>query len=846
VVVKKLSESEGDIGKQPVSPLVSSPDHIERMNRFFAHIGTWSFDHRWWVVAAGLLVFVSSMIWASRAHVDMTFDAFFEASDPTYTAYKQYREDYGSDEVSYILYEVPDAEHGPFDIEAMRKIAQLTEEIEQQVPFVEKVTSLANVEIMEAVEDGITIHELLLEFPASQRELLTVRELVLDKPTLVGGLLSEDAKFAAIIVKMEKSSIDPPDELKLNPDGSDWIDNLYPQVSDEVIENLLASPEYAGIAFYHGGDVPWNANYNRILVPQTLVTVTATYLLIGILLFAFFRRARSVIGPFIVVSISIAISAALVGIMGWDLDLMFPFVPSLLIAIGVADSVHIISGFNRYYKKLGDRREAVRQTMYHIGTPCLLTSLTTAAGLLAMSFSNVKSMAHLAIYSAGGIMAAFLLSVTLLMTFFAFRERGEKKLPPQVPEPGQVSLLVRLLATIAAFDIRHPKLIIAVSAVIVVFSIAGTTRLRVDSTFMEEWREDEPIRQISMKIDDIMGGMGMSSVVYLFDSGEAEGVKNPALLQEIERVQTAADNYTPYVKKTISVVDVIKDLNRTFHDNDPAYYRIPDDREMIAQLLLVYEMSGGENLEDYVSGDLSRANLEVLCHNDAISEMKKLADHIAVSLEQQPLQVSRLEITGIGALWMQFADYIAESQIQGILLAFSVIAIMMCVIFRSLKIGLLSMIPNLSPVLLTLGYMGWVGMELDYTRLLIAPLAIGIAVDDTIHMVTRFHVEFRRLGNYAMALENCIHCVGHALIGTTVILMAGFLVNVFHGMETQVIFGELIAWAIFVALVADLLLMPALILVFKPFGPETVSSGVQIAGNERENGKGFLLERGLE
>ncbi len=794
-------------------------DYIEILNEAFARIGTWSFDHRWWVVLFCTAIFFLGGYYSSRAHVDMTFAAFFEEEDPSYAAYLQYRSDFGSDEMSYILYEVPDAPNGPFDLAAMRKIARLTDQLAEEVPFVRKVTSLANVEFIESIEDGIKVHALLEEFPQTQQELLAIRDKVLQKPLLTGGIVSENAKYAAIIVEMEKSAVDPPDELMLDPEGSSWIENLYPQVSETKITEILARPEYQSITFYHAGDVPWNAKYNRIMIPQTLTLTMATYFAIGVLLFLFFRRFTAVIGPFVVVTIAITISAGTVGLMGWNLDFMFPFVPNLLIAIGIADSVHIITEFNKYHKKLGDRREAIKQTMYLVGTPCLLTSLTTAAGLLAMSTSNIQSLAHMAIYSAAGIMAAFLFTVTLLMTLFSFGRKSfvipEKE---KTDQRRKSDLIDTLLGRVVEFDIRYPKLIILFSAVIFVSSVVGMSKLVVDNNFMEEWREDEPIRHITMKVDEEMGGM--SSVIYLFDTGKADGIKDPAVLREIERIQTLADAQAPFVKKSYSIVDVIKELNRQFHNDDPAYYRLPEDRALIAQLLLVYEMSGGDELEQYVSGDLSRANLELRCRMEAVSSMVTLAETIDAEIIRQPLEHSSVQITGIGALWVIFSEYVAESQIKGILLAFSVIAVMMCIIFKSVKIGLLSMIPNLTPVFLTLGYMGWVGMELDYTRLLIAPIAIGIAVDDTIHLVTRFHVEFRRLGNYAAALRVSILDVGRALTSTTVILIVGFILNVFHGMETQVIFGKLVAWTIFVALAADLFLMPALILVLKPFGIE--------------------------
>ncbi len=676
--------------------------YVETLNRFFESVGAWSFDNRWLVLFLSFCVFSASCYFASLSHVDMTFEAFFEAKDPTYSAYQKYREDFGSDEVSYILYEVPDSEHGPFDLEVMHKIAKLTQALENEVPFLSDVTSLANVEFMEAVEDGIDVHELMAEFPETQKEMLALRELVLDKPIIVDGILSRDGKFAAIILEMQKSSVDPPEELIFDPEGSPYdLENLYPQVSHTAITNILSRSEYAGIKFYHAGDVPWNANYNRIMIPQTINMTMLTYLIIGVLLYMFLRRVMGVIGPFIVVTISVVISAAVVGLMGWNIDLMFPFVPNLLIAIGVADSVHIVSEFNTHLRALGDRREAIKRTMYLVGTPCLLTSLTTAAGLLAMSFSNVKSLAHMSIYSATGIIAAFVFSVTLLMTIFAFGNRQfiENPSTGNRPVKRKMAWVDSLLQKIADYDIRHPKQIVLISVVIFAVSFAGMSHLRVDNDFMAEWNENEPVRLQTLKVDKEMGGM--ANVVYLFDSNEVDGIKNPEVLREIERVQMLAESRSPFVTKTYSIVEVIKDLNKTFHGDDPAYYVIPDNRELIAQLLLIYEMSGGDNLDEYVSADFSRANLEIRCRMEAVSHMEELVEFIDADLQQNPLVHSTAAMTGIGALWVKFSTYVAQSQIQGMMLAFCVIAAMMCLIFRSIKIGMLSMIPNLAPVFIT-------------------------------------------------------------------------------------------------------------------------------------------------
>jgi predicted RND superfamily exporter protein len=312
---------------------------------------------------------------------------------------------------------------------------------------------------------------------------------------------------------------------------------------------------------------------------------------------------------------------------------------------------------------------------------------------------------------------------------------------------------------------------------------------------------------------------GTYSIVYVFDSGEAGGIKNPAVLREMERVQREAERHE-LVTKTYSLVDLIKDINQSFHNGDPAYYEIPDSRELVAQYLLVYEMSGGEEMRDYLSIDYARATLELRCKMTSTSRLQGIVDQIDAYLDEEPLRASTFSVSGIGALWLKFVEYITWSQIQGALIALTVVSLLMIAVFRSVKIGLISMIPNVAPVVLVLGGMGWVGLPLDYYRLLIAPVAIGIAVDDTIHLMTRYNHEFGKLGDYKKALYASMDGVGRALFITSAILVAGFLMNMFSVMDGQKSFGVLLAGVIAAALIADFLLMPALILWLKPFGPE--------------------------
>jgi predicted RND superfamily exporter protein len=797
-------------------------DAMSGLGSFFEALGAWSYDHRWFVISASFVVWGLAGYLASGARVDNSVAAFFDTDDPTYGAYLQYREDFESDEVGYIVYR---AEGGAWSLELMRKVEQLTRALEDEVPFVKEVTSLSNVEFMEgAPPDDILVYDLLDEFPETQEELFVIRDKVMKKPIYVGGLVSSDAELGAVIVEMNRSSIDAVDQIRLDPEGGDGLGNLYPQVSFEAIEAILARPEYEGIEFFHTGDVAINATYNTVLFEDDMpVLMALSFLVIILSLIVVFRRPVGVIGPLMVVFFAMAVSVGVIGLIGWDIDFMFGMMPTLLIAVGVADSVHILSEFAIYQRKLGSRRDAIRRTLYLVGPPCLLTSLTTAAGFLSLSLSPVKSVAHLAVYSAAGVIAAFLATVTILVAFLYFGRTPstEETDAEKTARASRGKFLGGVLRSVASFDIRFRNAILIASAVIFAASGVGISMLTVDSNFLTEFSEDIPVRQTTQFVDDHMSGN--YSIVYVFDSGEEDGIKSPAVLREIERVQREADSH-PLVTKTYSVVDLMKDINQSFHNGDPAYYKIPDSRELIAQYLLVYEMSGGEEIRDYLSMDYARATLELRCKMTNTSHLMGIVEQIDAHVDDAPLEASTFSVTGIGALWLKFVEYITWSQIQGALIALTVVSLMMVLVFRSVKIGLVSMIPNVTPVILVLGAMGWAGWHLDYYRLLIAPVAIGIAVDDTIHLMTRYHHEFGKLGNYKKALYASMDGVGRALFITSAILVLGFCTNVFSVMDGQKSFGILLSTVIAVALVADFLLMPALILWLKPFGPETIHS----------------------
>jgi predicted RND superfamily exporter protein len=795
-------------------------EHFEhdKTNRFFSNFALWCYDHRWTVLVLTLLLLGGSLLLAGTARVDNSFEAYFNDDDATYLAFKQFREDFGSDEVALLVYELPDSPHGVFDRDLMIKIDKLTHAIEKEVPFVDEVTSLTNIEFVEGVTDGLNITTPLESIPDSQEDMLQIRDKFLAKKLYVGGLISPDGRYASIVADMTVSGVDHLESLKLDPNGGDSSDNLYPMASYNKISEIIQRPEYAGITFYHSGDVALNNATNTIIMPEMGRISLYGAAAVSILLFLLFGyRAVGVYGPMLVVLFSIVMAAGFVGLMGWRLDMMFGLIPILMIAVGTATAVHIISEF--YHQLPGQsRREAMRRTLLIVAMPCLMTTLTTMAGFGANTTSAIRTLSNLGWYTPVAVAASFVLSMTLLMFILSFGKSGENMPPSDLHSTKPHGWIATLMDAIARFVVRYPKHIVIFFILISLVSLDGVRRIRADSNFLEDFSDQVQVKQETLKIDQVLSGTG--SLVYLFDTGKQDGIKNPDVLREIERVQAELDKHTDIVRKTMSIVDYIKDINKSFHADDTTFNVIPDNQDMIAQLLLVYEISGGKEISEYVSSDYSRARLEVNVRQTETSEYARLENALQVYLKTEPLQHSQIMLNGVGSLWLKLMDYIVSSQIRGLLLAFFVVTLMMCWTFSSIRLGLLSMLPNIAPVFFTLGIMGWYDITLDFGRLMLAGVGIGIAVDDTIHFISRYRSEFALHRDYKKTVAVTLRSVGKPMLITSIVLISGFLMFSFSVMDSQIIFGRLLAMIVFVALIADYLMMPAMLILTKPFGPE--------------------------
>ncbi len=781
---------------------MSDNNFIQRINNSFAKLAEWVLDHRKIVIIICLVMIIGVAFLFSKLRYN--FDPFNYVPDNTSTTefYEKLVKEYGNDEFAYILYT---AKQGNFNLDVLKKTRTLVEDL-KGIPYIKKVHSITNLEFMEGDKNGvIKVSRFMEKFPASQTEADRLQVRLLDKPMYINTYISKDAKYAAIFCEIDdKREEDSSYAIKI------WAG----------LKEVLSKPLYKDFKFYPTGTPVIAAtlieSYDENIRIFTIPSVVLTLLLLIFL----FRQLKGIISPYLVVELTLLLLIGFLAITGLHISLLFSMVPTILLAIGMADSIHIISEYQIHLKTGFDNRTSILKTVKLLGFPCLFTSITTAVGFLSLTNSGILPFREIGLSVAFGSVAAFIVTFTILLVVLSFAgEKTERKFQ-DVKVKKDNGLMHQGLVWIANFNNRYYKIVLLVFIVITIISVYGVTKIEVNSSNFTQFGDDVPMVNDFKFVDKTMGGTCNFEV--LLDSKKADGVKTLQFIQTLEKIQNFADTQVYLVKKTISITDMIKDVNRALNNNDKTFSRIPssegDELQNINEF--IYELYGGDELERFVSGDLSEARLTIYVRTSDAVEYDRFNEDIRSFIESVKPEHYTYTITGEGFVHISIYHSMTKDMLGSLSLAVLLISIMMIFVFRSFKVGFISMIPNIFPILFVLGYMGLSGIWLSYVTSVCGCIMIGLVVDDTIHLISRYRMEFASLGNYKKALAASMSGVGRALTITTIIMCVSFGVCMFSKNDTFHYLGLVVSLGFIVALLADFFIAPSLILLFKPFGKE--------------------------
>ena len=764
--------------------------------------------YRWRFPLSAFLV-LGALVLSPRANIteiDNDVTAWFSREDPVYKDYERFRAEFGGTRALIVALQAESADQ-LFSRGTLTLIQDITGDI-QRVDTVQRVYSLATATVVEALpagaadEGGLDVRPLLEN--VETRDPAEIKSKALEDDLIRGDLVSEDARTTALIVSFDEDRID--------------------EVRAGVIQSIhdIVDPRLpAGVRAYYNGSLEISETYNRITLDNQL-TFTPPILLFTLLAIYFsFRSVRKTFLAIFAVLVSVLWTLGLYSLMGFSYNVLSSMLVPLIVVLAIADDVHIMQHWDEERRR-GNAEQAFKRTVSHLVAPLFGASATTALGMLSLATSSVVAVRSFGVGSAVGIMMDFVISLVLMPTLLSLVK------PETAPAPHERYLL-RPLQAVARFSCARPGRVLAVSLTLAAVAILGVTRLRVDTNHISFFSRNHPLGQSAAVIDKELAGVYSFQIML---EGPPESLKTPDVLQRLDRLQAELRRF-PNVRKVTSVADYVKRINRELNDGRPEANVIPDDANAIAQELFVFAL-GGEGrheLDRVVASDFSRAQVSIKLQSmssDLVLEQVEQADRRA----REAFAGTGITVltTGSGRLFSTLDHYLVVSQLSSFGTAFFTVFGVIFLVFRSFRFGLLTIAPNLLPVLAVLGVMGYLDISMNVATVMVASVALGIVDDDTVHFINRYRRETAAGAGTDQAIAIATAHEGRASLTTAIINSAGFAVLLLSEYKPTAWFGGLLALTMAAAFLAEVFILPATIkLLPRVFGAESLSHGISRA-----------------
>ncbi len=748
--------------------------------------------YRWPALILTVLMVMAAGWGAQYVRFNSDYHVFFSEDNPQLLAYDGLQAKYTKDDNVFI---VLSPKEGPlFTRENMAAIEELTAEA-WQTPYSSRVDAITNFQYTRAEGDDLYVDDLISDaMNKSDDELQALKEIAINDSRLVNRLINNDGSVTAVNVTVRLPDVD-------NGENTEIVAFARNMVSDFQEKNPNFDVYMSGMSMLNAAFFEASSEDASTLTPLMFLIVIVTILL----------ATRTISGTFsalIVIIFSIVTAMGLGGWLGIQLTPPSASFINIVMTLAVADSIHVLITMIQRMRRGDSKHEAIIETLRVNFMPVFITSLTTIIGFLSMNTSDSPPFRDLGNLTSIGMAGAFVYSVVTLPALMAILPVWIKK-----REPKEDSLPV--LERLANFVITNKKVVLVASVVFIIGTSALITRNELNDEFIKYFSEDVPFRQDTDYISDNL--TGIYTVEFSLFSGEEGGINNPDYLKKIKEFE---DWF--YTQEEVIHVnafsEVMKHVNKSMHGDDTEYFRVPDSREEAAQYLLLYELSlpYGLDLNNQLNVDKSETRMIVTMENISTREMLALSERATSWLEQNAPEHMRTEGVSSTMMFAHLSKRQITSMISGTLVAFILISVVLGFAIRSGKFGALSLIPNVTPVLVGLGLWGLFAGYINTGISIVFGMTLGIIVDDTVHFLSKYLRARREHGKSAPdAVRYAFSTVGQALVVTTFVLMAGFFVIAQSDFGLNSDMAKITVLIIGLALILDFFMLPALLLTFK-------------------------------
>jgi predicted RND superfamily exporter protein len=765
--------------------------YFKAIDRFAAALTRKVIQHRWLVIAAAVTLAAAVGSGASRLEFSTNYRVFFSEANPELQAFENLQNTYTKNDNFFFVIEPRDG--SAFDSGILAAVEELTEAA-WQIPYAIRVDSVSNFQHTYAIEDDLIVEDLVTNAVDREAGFLAERRAVaLAEPLLRDQIVTGDAGVTAVNVVLqypEKGLMEVPEAVSFARDLKGQIESDYPNVQIHL----------TGVSMLNNAFAETGMSDGATLMPLMFVVIFAlTWLII--------RSFTATFSTLLVIALSTMVGMGVAGFAGVKLTPIAMSAPIVILTLAVADSIHILLSLRGLMREGLDKTSALVEAVRVNFLPVSITSLTTIVGFLSLNFSDSPPYWHLGNITAVGIAAAWLYSITLLPALISL-------LPYRTKQASESEWSQRAMDRLADFVIGNYR------SLFVGVGIAALALMAFIPTidFNDQWVEyfDERI-EFRTDSDEAQDHFGLYPIEYSVPSTGPGGISEPEFLANLERFAEFLRAH-PSVTHVYSLSDIMKRLNRNMHGDDTVYYRTPSDREMSAQYLLLYELSlpYGLDLNDRINVDKSATRVTATVSRTTTTETKQFFADVEQWMEANWPEYMHTDPTSAAVMFTYISERNMQNMVTGTILAIAAIALIMMVALRSVRLGVLSLVPNGLPILTTFGAWAILVGEVGFSVATVASISLGIIVDDTVHLLSKY---VRARDERALSVEDSIryafHNVGTAIVVNTIILTAGFLVMTTSAFKMNVDLGLMTVLAIVFALVLDFLFLPALLLLGK-------------------------------
>lgn len=714
------------------------------------------------------------------------YQIFFEPDNQQLQQFKGMQQVFSkNDNVAFVI---ASAHSDMFDIESLTLIKELTEAA-WMLPLSSRVDSITNYQHTQVLDDDLLVEDLLLEITGlNQQKAKFIESVAMSQPEILGRLISMDGRVAVVNVSVNL------------PDGDHTREVLQiAEASRQLVDTM--KQRYPNHEFYLSGLVMMNNEFVESAISDAITLIPLMLLVIVLVLLYLLRSVTHTLIALAVVSLATLFAMGMAGWLGIPLTMATVNVPIVVLTIGIADAVHLFSNYRT--ARLADKLPpfAVVESVQRNATPIIITSVTTAIGFLTLNFSAVPPLADFGNLTAIGVLVAGALSLTLLPSLLL--------LFPQPLSPFSTLDKVNGHRLVAPLVKHRTTVVVSISALTIGLGYLSTTNHLNDVAIeyfspSNEFRKHADFHQAQVS--------GMSNIDFVISTNTSSGINDPEVLRAIDAFKQWLEQQ-PEVDHVSSITDVFKRLNQNMNGGDDDFYRLPDDQQLAAQYLLLYELSlpYGLDLNNQVNLDKSATRLSVLMKNLGSKEYsefeQRTTDFFASHYSDLPIYAASPHL-----MFAYIGEQNMQSIIRGSLFALVLISLLLAVVLKSVKLGLISLIPNLMPAMLGYGVWALIDGELNMALAVVMSLTLGIVVDDTVHFLAKYKTHRARSRLSKDAVADALSDVGAPIVVTSLVLIAGFLVLTLSSFTLNSEMGLLTAIVIFFAVVTDLLFLPAVLL----------------------------------